>query len=381
MRVIYSNELEFTSRPVLMYDQFTESKGDFVAKRGERVYWTIYRHLPPAIGKLTENVDVDGAKLADFQVSFTVDEYGFAIGTTEKLNLLSYHGPISNIVRQVLAPQMALTVDILARNAFIGADCKYRSFGGTATSRSELAAGDTITETLVRKMAHNLSVRRVPLRGNGYLFITHPSVSFDVRGSNYWKEANLYAGSVNIFNGEVGMLHGCRFVECDNARLPNAGAVIAETTLNGAVSPGASYIIVADTTGFAAGQEITIYPAEMSAPDGTSDQEEHVVIDSVVAADKKLVLRSKLLLAHANGAKVREGLDIFPIVVLGGVSPVGKGTVVEPEVRVATPTDKLRRMSFVGWYALMGYGVLRDWMYECLEVTSSVTSSAPAFPW
>ncbi len=32
MRVIYSNELEFTSKPILLYDQFADSKSDFQAK-------------------------------------------------------------------------------------------------------------------------------------------------------------------------------------------------------------------------------------------------------------------------------------------------------------------------------------------------------------
>src|SRR5512144_1800819 len=120
LRVIYSNELEFVAGPKLVFDQFNEAKSDFRVKRGERVYWTIFRNLPPSINALSENVDVDGGQMADFQVSFTVDEYGYAIGTTEKLDHLSYFGPISNIVRSILAPQMALSVDLLARNCFYG---------------------------------------------------------------------------------------------------------------------------------------------------------------------------------------------------------------------------------------------------------------------
>jgi len=380
LRVIYSNELEFVAGPKLIYDQFVEVKNDFRVKRGEEVYWTIFRNLPPAINALVENFDVDGGQMADFQVSFKVNEYGYAIGTTEKIDHLSYFGPVSNIVRSVLAPQMALSMDILARNAFIGQGANYRFFGGTATSRAEVVAGGRITEEILRLAGHHLSVRRVPIRGNGYLAIVHPSVVYDVMSLPGWVNANLYAGATRIFTGEVGMMHGIRFVECDTARLPNAGAAIAETTLASPASPGEGKIVVADVSGFAPGQEITIYPQTMSAPDGTDAGEEHVVIDAVNAQTKTLTLRTKLLIGHANSDKVREGIDIYPVTFLGGLDTVGKGLVVEPEVRVALPTDKLRRMNFVGWYALLGYGVIRNWGLDVWELGASV-ASAPAFPW
>src|SRR6266702_2808566 len=80
LRIIYSNELEYTSRPTLVYDQpaFVEARDDFSVKRGQQVIWTIYHQLPPAIGALTENQDVVGGSVEDHQVSFTVNEYGYA---------------------------------------------------------------------------------------------------------------------------------------------------------------------------------------------------------------------------------------------------------------------------------------------------------------
>ena len=50
------------------------------------------------------------------------------------------------------------------------------------------------------------------------------------------------------------------------------------------------------------------------------------------------------------------------------------------DTRVALPTDKLRRTNFVGWYALLGYGVIRNWGLDVWELGASV-ASAPAFPW
>jgi len=375
LRVIYSNELQMTAQANLLYEQFVDSKLEFASKRGQQVYWTIYRQLPPAIGTLTENTDVDGGQLQDFQVNFTVDEYGYSIGTTEKLNFESYHGPIENITRTLLGPQMALTSDILARNAYIGTGATYRTYAGTATARGDVASSGYLDETIVRKAAHNLSIRRVPLMGNGYVCLCHPSNIYDLRNSTYWKDANLYASSVNIFNGEVGMLHGVRFIECHNARLPNAGAVTATTTLNDAAcTAGELTFTVTDSTGFAAGQEITIVPSG-HVPDGTHAAEEHVIISSIDG--NVITLRQKMQLDHANSSVVREARDIFPLVFLGSEKAVGKGVILPPEVRVALPTDKLRRMSFVGWYGILGFGVIRDWAMDVWEVAASQSSAYP----
>src|SRR5689334_6329542 len=119
MRVIFSSLLEFTARPLLVTDQpeFVEIWEEFGAKRGATVTRTVYHQLPPSIVPLNENQDVVGGGLQDHQVSLTIQEYGDARGTTEALDLLSYHGPISTIIKSLLGPQMALTMDTLARNA------------------------------------------------------------------------------------------------------------------------------------------------------------------------------------------------------------------------------------------------------------------------
>ena len=379
LRSIYSTELEFTARPNLVYDQFTESKEDFRQRRGETVTWTIYRQLPPALAVLTETTDVDGGKMSDFQVSFSVHEYGYAIGTSEKLDLLSYQGPISNIVRQVLAPQMALTLDLLARNAFFSSAATYRNYVGTATARAGVTSSDVITDNVIRLAAYNLSVRRIPLIGGSYVAIVHPSVVYDIRGLSYWKDAQLYAGSTDIFNGEVGSLHGVRFIEADNARLPNAGASAVSTTLGAAIAVGDTTITVASSTGMAVGMEITVFAAAASTPDGTGSTEESLVIKSITNSTT-VVLKRAALMAHPISDKVVDAVDIYPVAFLGAEKPLGKGIVVDPEVRVALPVDRLKRIHFVGWYALLGYGVLRDWALEIWEMASSV-NSAPAFNW
>jgi N4-gp56 family major capsid protein len=381
LRVIYSNELEFTARPAMVYDQFCEVKDDFRVKKGQQAYWTIFRQLPPAINPLVQNQDVDGGSVVDFQRSLTVDEYGYSIGTTEELDLTSYFGPIGDIVRSLLAPQMALTLDLLARNAFLDrSKAKYETFAGTASSFDTLGASDVMSSNLIRQAAYKLSVRRAPLMGSDYVAIAHPAVIYDLRGDSYWRDAQLYAGAENIFNGEEGRLHGVRFIKSDMARIPNAGAMVAETALSSAAAPGQTQIQVASVAGFAPGMEVSILSstspgAVRSATDGGAEE---AVIDSI--AGSTITLKTGLLLPHGTNSRVVEAADIYPVSVFGGTPAVGKGVVLPPEVRVALPTDKLRRLNYVGWYALLGYGVLREWVLENIWCRAT-QASAPAFPW
>jgi len=396
MRTIYSQELEFTSRPNLMFDQsaFVEPRNDFSAKRGEQVVWTIYHQIAPSIGPLSENQDLEGGSIEDHQVSFKVTEYGTSIGTTEKLDLLSYHGPIGNIVRSLLAPHQALTMDTLCRNMFwyapnrvlmdpSASGPRFSSFTGPATSRETLDSDASIIDSnIARRIALNLTIRRVPTMAGqdpSYLCLTHPSVTYDLRADPYWKDAQLYAGSTRIFNGEEGMIHGIRFIKSDRARIANGGMVSVQTTLAAAYAQGVNQITVADATGLVVGQEITLHDTGIAktvgatswtAPDGRDPTQEDVVIKSITS--NTLTLDSPTLLAHSTGDFVTEAIDVYPMVFLGGVSAVGKGTVVSPEVRVSLPTDKLRRLNWVGWYSLMGYGVIRDWAYEVVETCATV---------
>jgi N4-gp56 family major capsid protein len=378
MRALYSAELDFTSKGGVIYEQFAERKNDFTANKGDTVTWTVYQNLPPSIRPLVEDQDVGGMSIADFQVSLTIEEYGMAIGTTQKLDLTSHHGPISSLVRTMLGPQLALTTDLLARNALIGKKASYRSFAGGVANRALLtAAGGKLTPLICKAAAYNLGVRRIAPAAEGYIAVVHPAQIYDLRDDPFWVDINKYTRPDIILNGEVGKLYGVRFVEANNSRLPNAGATAHQTALAGDVVANRDYITVADATGFLAGMEITIHRYD-AVPNGTDETEEHVVVREVVGT--RIYLRAKTTVSHAAGDFVTDGIDVFPTCFMGAQRALGRGAVLEPEVRVALPTDKLRRQNHVGWYALMGYGIIRDWAIEIVETAASV-SGAPAFPW
>ena len=54
---------------------------------------------------------------------------------------------------------------------------------------------------------------RVPRINGRYYAVIHPSVAHDLRECEGWIEAHKYAAPEELFNGEIGELHGVRFIE------------------------------------------------------------------------------------------------------------------------------------------------------------------------
>lgn len=52
-----------------------------------------------------------------------------------------------------------------------------------------------------------------------YVCILHPSVAFDLRQDPAWVAAHQYAAATELFSGEIGELHGVRFVETTEAKI------------------------------------------------------------------------------------------------------------------------------------------------------------------
>lgn len=398
MRTIFSTLLEFTARPLLISDQpeFVEIWPEFGAKRGSTVTRTVYHQLPPAIGQLTQNADVVAGGLQDHQVSVTIGEYGYAEGVTEVLDVLAYHGPISSIIKSLLGPQMGLTMDTLARNAYwYGQNgqqapmFKYYADGAIA-DRWHLGTSNTFTAAMVKDSAYRLGVRQVPtLSGKepSFVALAHPAVINDLRSDSNWVNANLYAGSQRIFSGEDGSMHGVRFLKSTRHRVANGGTLKYQLTLAAGSYPigSSSVVVTSGASNVTVGDEITLHatgdavtaPNQASstvswtAPNGKDPVEETLQVASVNTGTQTITFTTKTMQSHNAGEFVTESYDIYPVTFLGGIPVLAKGVALAPEVRVALPTDKLRRLSYVGWYSLLDYGISRNWAYEVNEVTAS----------
>jgi N4-gp56 family major capsid protein len=85
------------------------------------------------------------------------------------------------------------------------------------TEHNLMEATDTVMSALTPKMiakaVTQLKKSRVPTINGKYYAVIHPSVAHDLRQSKEWIEVHKYASVGEIKNGEIGELHGCRFIE------------------------------------------------------------------------------------------------------------------------------------------------------------------------
>ena len=88
-----------------------------------------------------------------------------------------------------------------------------------------LTADNKLTVEDCFKAARFLKTQKAKKIDGYYVAIIHPDVAYDLMRSEDWVKASEYAGSTQIFEGEIGRVAGIRFVETTEAKIfAGAGA-------------------------------------------------------------------------------------------------------------------------------------------------------------
>jgi N4-gp56 family major capsid protein len=96
-------------------------------------------------------------------------------------------------------------------------DIATGDYVSTPTSCAAMEASATtmaaFTPKMVAKAVTKLKKDRVPKIAGKYYAVIHPSVVEDLRNHKDWIDVHKYMAAAEIFQGEIGELHGCRFIE------------------------------------------------------------------------------------------------------------------------------------------------------------------------
>jgi hypothetical protein len=118
-----------------------------------------------------------------------------------------------------------------------GSNVVYGGGGATdPTSRTTVAAEDTIEANDIRKVTAQLRGDNVPTFNGLYMGYIHPDVSYDLRsetGAAAWRDPHVYVDTDMIYNGEIGAFEGVRFIETPRAK-------VFEDASDGSGSPATS---------------------------------------------------------------------------------------------------------------------------------------------
>jgi N4-gp56 family major capsid protein len=237
LKTFYDTELLENARIERYYGQFGMKKS-LPANHGGSVEWRKFNTFKKA-DRLFEGVIPEAQKGGTTVVYGYIAQYGTFVAVTDILEKRAYD-PIILGYTEEMGAAAAETQETLIRDALIGHTSKFfcdnvkadGTIVKTPTGYADMgvdangnAGMSTLTPTMVAKIVTHLKKKRVPTIGGKYVAVIHPSVSYDLRQSKEWIEAHKYAATTEIFNGEIGELHGCRFIE--NPFAPVCGGELA----------------------------------------------------------------------------------------------------------------------------------------------------------
>ena len=223
IKSLYDAELLDNAKADMIYAQFAKRQ-PLPERHGKTVEWRKWNTFAPAT-QLQEGVIPTGQKFGMSVKQSAIEQYGTYAAISDRLEMSAYDDIILGATEEMGAGA-AQTQEILIRDALLtNTNVLYcdniklsdGTVASTPTAPAEMEASETVlaalTPDMIARAVTKLKKDRVPTIGGKYVAVVHPSCAYDLRRSPDWIEAHRYAAPDQLFNGEIGELHGCRFVE------------------------------------------------------------------------------------------------------------------------------------------------------------------------
>ena len=252
MKTFYEKRLIDQAEPALVHDQFGDPY-PIPANGGKSIEFRKYDSLPKATTPLTEGVTPDGQTMNVSTVTAEVKQYGGWVPITDTLQLTAIDNNIIQATK-IIASQAGRTLDTIVRDVLAGGTnviyAPKIGEGGAetaVTSRATLDATCQLTSDLIARAATQLKAMNADPIGTSFVGIIHPYVTYELRRDPDWIDVHKYAQPDEIYNGEIGTLHGVRFVETSEAKIWKgtgcpAGLAVFSTLILGAHAYGSTEI-------------------------------------------------------------------------------------------------------------------------------------------
>ena len=255
LKTFYDTELLENARTEMFYAQFGR-KQRLPKNGGTTIEWRKFNTFARA-SELKEGVIPTGQQFGSSSLTASISQYGTYTSITDKLEMRAYDNVILAATEEMGA-SAAATQETLIRNALlVGTNVMYcdnvdvnGNVLSTPTSPATMGAGGgssnsdgwaLLTPTMVNKAVTKMKKDRVPRINGKYYAVIHPSVAYDLRQSKEWIEVHKYAATGEIFNGEIGELHGCRFIENTFAPILGGSYIYSGSTTYKNKSDGVTY--------------------------------------------------------------------------------------------------------------------------------------------
>jgi N4-gp56 family major capsid protein len=224
LKEFYDTELLENARVEMFYAQFGK-KQPLPKGRGKTVEWRKWNTFKKA-DALEEGVIPTAQSFSQTSLTDSINQYGTFASVSDQLELHAYDDVILGATEEMGASAAETSEWLIRQKLLTNANAFYcdnidlatgKPTGATPTAANQMEASSTVmcllTPDSVAKVATTMKKNRVPTINGKYYAVIHPSVAYDLRKSDAWIEAHKYSATTEIFNGEIGELHGVRFIE------------------------------------------------------------------------------------------------------------------------------------------------------------------------
>ena len=378
MKTYYGMELLENAKPALVHNQFAATK-PLPVGGGKTVEWRKFGSFDKALTPLTEGVTPDGSGISVSYITKDLSQYGDYTTVSDMLDMTAIDDVVLEITDRHGA-NMGLTLDTVTRNEIQqGTKVLYApdGEGNEIVHRYALTGACKMTSELVAKAATALKKMNAPTFDGKYVCIIHPSVAFDLRQDEAWIAAHQYAAATELFSGEIGELHGVRFVETTEAKIFRDDDLASDSRslkVNGAVSAATSVAFDGGTVAENALKDRYVLIGSTRAKVVSNTASAMVLDTAVTAADDADIYPGE------GGAA---GCAVYGCLLIGkgayGVVDLSEGTEVIVKSRGSSGTaDPLDQRSSVGWKGVHAAAILYDEYMVRVECGSSYSGEDKA---
>ena len=227
-KTYYDTTVLDNARDQLIYTQLGRKQG-LPANHGRTVEFRRWQTLG-VVHQLTEGVIPTGRKLSQIAMTCQLTQWGDYVAISDLLDAHSIDEP-KTAAAEELGAAGGLTNDLLTRNVLLGNTniifaSAYNGDTYVSTPTTEAALQTALASYNVnlkveelKKAATNLKkgAKMKKYQGKWYVAVVHPDVAEDLSNDRAWIEARIYTDTEDILAGEIGRMHGIRFVESNLA--------------------------------------------------------------------------------------------------------------------------------------------------------------------
>lgn len=208
-KTFYDRTLLSRLLPNLVFLKYGQ-KRPMPKNEGATINFRRFNSLAVPTDSLTEGVTPDGASLSITAVTATVAQEGNWVRLSDKISMVGID-PVLTESSALMGENAAKTLETRCADViFKGTNQQY---AGGAASAATIAAGKVLNSEEIKKAVRTLRKNNAqPVEGEYFIGFCDPEVAYDLQNDTMWQDVSKYNGAENIMKGEIGRIHGVRFI-------------------------------------------------------------------------------------------------------------------------------------------------------------------------